>query len=69
MLPNSATLTGLAHDTVANAEKIHGVVKPDLTAAEKKKVLHMTTVMEDTITDKLDEAINELKKPKDEDEE
>ena len=51
----------LAHDTVAHAEKIHGKIVPDLTASEKKKLLHSTTVMEDTMTEKLDEAINDLK--------
>ena len=51
----------LAHDTVAHAEKIHDIIKPDLTESEKKKLLHSTTVMEDTMTEKLDEAINELK--------
>ena len=51
----------LAHATVAHAEKIHDIVKPDLTESEKKKLLHSTTVMEDTMTEKLDEAINELK--------
>ena len=51
----------LAHDTVAHAEKIHDIIKPDLTESEKKKLLHSTTVMEDTMTKKLDEAINELK--------
>lgn len=51
----------LAHDTVAHAEKIHGKIVPNLTASEKKKLLHSTTVMEDTMTEKLDEAINDLK--------
>ena len=69
MLPNSATLTGLAHDTVANAKAIQGMIEPDLTEAEKKKLLHRSTMMKDTFTDKLDEAINEIKKPKDGDEE
>ena len=32
-----------------------------LTESEKKKLLHSTTVMEDTMTEKLDEAINDLK--------
>ena len=69
VLPNSATLTGLAHDTVANAKAIQGMIEPDLTEAEKKKLLHRSTMMKDTFTDKLDEAINEIKKPKDGDEE
>ena len=68
-LPNSAKLTGLAHDTVVNAKEIHGKIEPDLTEDEKKKLLHRTTVMEDTLTDALDDAINEIKKPKDGDEE
>ena len=51
----------LAHDTVAHAEKIHGKIVPDLTKSDKKKLLHSTTVMEDTMTEKLDEAINDLK--------
>ena len=51
----------LAHDTVAHAEKIHDKTIPDLTESEKKKLLHSTTVMEDTMTEKLDEAINDLK--------
>ena len=54
----------LAHDTVAHAEKIHGKISPDLTESEKKKLLHRTTVMEDTMTEKLDEAISDLKNQK-----
>ena len=62
LLPNPATVEGtLAHDTIVHANTIHGKTVPDLTESEKKKLLHHTTVMEDTMTEKLDEAINDLK--------
>ena len=60
-LPHPDTVEGLAHDTIVHANTIHGKIVPDLTESEKKKLLHHTTVMEDTMTEKLDEAINDLK--------
>ena len=60
-LPHPDTVEGLAHDTIVHANTIHGKTVPDLTESEKKKLLHSTTVMEDTMTEKLDEAINDLK--------
>ena len=61
ILPHPDTVEGLAHDTIVHANTIHGKTVPDLTESEKKKLLHHTTVMEDTMTEKLDEAINDLK--------
>ena len=61
ILPHPDTVEGLAHDTIVHANTIHDKIVPDLTESEKKKLLHHTTVMEDTMTEKLDEAINDLK--------
>ena len=65
LLPHPDTVEGLAHDTIVHANTIHGKIVPDLTESEKKKLLHHTTVMEDTMTEKLDEAINDLKNSED----
>ena len=61
ILPHPDTVEGLAHDTIVHANTIHDKIVPDLTESEKKKLLHHTTVMEDTMTEKLDEAISDLK--------
>ena len=69
ILPHPDTVEGLAHDTIVHANTIHDKIVPDLTESEKKKLLHHTTVMEDTMTEKLDEAISDLKNSEEEEKE
>ena len=62
ILPNPELEDGLAKDTIIHANKIAGKISPDLTESEKKELSHQTTMI-DTMVEKLDEAIDDLKNP------